>query len=249
MLQSKAVMWIVAGLAAVALSATTILAAPQSPLSESSSGQHRGPGWDITKPVVGQMASTEVGETPTPTPTPTPANEDEIDDLDEEQDDLDEVENSESVEEKIVAAIADHFGLSQDEVENLRTENKLGNGELHRLCSLARAAIEADGEFVTGITANTPISEAVGVILDMRLNQSGWGNVAKELGLKPGNRGDNLGAIISGRVTPTSTITGTITGTVSSLSGNGDESKDKDRVNQKTKDGTKEVGKKGSKKD
>lgn len=215
MLHSKLVVWIVAGLTAVALSATSIFAAPGGPVDNLFGGDNT-PGW--TKPLVGLLQSSqEQGQTAKglkekdkkagtvvsledeeteSTETPEPADED-VDD-----------ENLGVGEEEIVAALADRFGISEDEIIALRTDEKLGFGEMYKLFRIAESAIEPGG----AITTTTSITDALDIILSERSEGKGWGVISKEFNVSVGNKGDNLGAIISGRgITTTTAITDTDT--------------------------------------
>ena len=220
MLHSKLVVWIVAGLTAVALSATSIFAAPGGP-ADNLFGGDNAPGW--TKPWVGLLPSsqdqgqtakglkekdTKAGtvvslEDEDTEATETPEPEDENVD-DENVDD----ENLGVGEEEIVAALADHFGVSEDNIRALRTDEKLGFGEVFQLLRIAEAAIQPGG----AITSTTRITDAIDIILGERSEGKGWGVIAKEYSVNPGNKGDNLGSIISGRgITTTTAITNTDT--------------------------------------
>ncbi len=234
MLHSKVVVWIVAGLTAVALSATSILAAPGGPVGNPFGGDNE-PSWakplvglfpsgqeqdqsakglkDKDKRNAGAVVSLDDEQEPEATETPESENED-VDD-----------ENLGVGEEEIVAALADHFGVSEDDIRTLRTDEKLGFGEILQLFRIAEAAIQPGG----AITSTTSITEAMDIILAERSEGKGWGVIAKEYSVSPGNKGDNLGSIISGRgITTTTTITDTGTVTNTAVPGKG---KSKNAVN------------------
>jgi len=88
----------------------------------------------------------------------------------------------------VAAAIASFFGLDYSVVEAWHDEG-LGYGEIARAYFLA----ELSGESVAEVMA-------------LYERGMGWGEVAKALDLAPGNRGWNLGAIMSGRLL-TDTVT------------------------------------------
>ena len=111
-------------------------------------------------------------------------------------DDLSETENVSltgvfSNENKVAIDIANFYSVPVTSVLQLHLTG-WGFGEIQKLFSYA-------------IRSGKTISE----VETLRDSGMGWGNIAKALGLKPGNEGDNLGGIISGRLTPTGTMTTT----------------------------------------
>jgi hypothetical protein len=88
------------------------------------------------------------------------------------------------------AAIASFFSVPVSDVVTLRSGG-YGYGEIAKAYFLALGS----GLTVDEITA-------------LRESGMGWGQIAKEAGLSPGNQGQNLGMIMSGRGTLSDTISG-----------------------------------------
>ncbi len=80
------------------------------------------------------------------------------------------------------------FSVSASEVISLHLSG-MGFGEIFKMYQLAL------------LSGKTPDQ-----VLAMRESGMGWGVIAKELKLKPGNKGDNLGAAVSGRGVASSPI-------------------------------------------
>ncbi len=86
--------------------------------------------------------------------------------------------------EKIANAIADYFGVDLDEVLDMHDQAN-GWGQVFFVFALAQVSGESPDD-----------------IWALR-EEGGWGQVIKGLGLKPGNKGNSLGAAVSGKSTPT----------------------------------------------
>ncbi len=91
----------------------------------------------------------------------------------------------------IANTIALFFGTEVTEVVGLRSDG-FGYGEIAKVYFLATAA-------ATDTTS----------IVEMRESKMGWGQIAKALGQHPGNKGNNLGMIVSGRGTLSDTMSDT----------------------------------------
>jgi hypothetical protein len=87
--------------------------------------------------------------------------------------------------EKIANAIADYFGVDVGDVTDIH-EQLPGWGQVFFVFALAQTTGETPDE-----------------ILALREEGEGWGQIIMGLGLKPGNKGNNLGAAVSGKATPT----------------------------------------------
>jgi hypothetical protein len=95
---------------------------------------------------------------------------------------------------KVVVAISSYFSVPVSNVVQLH-DSGWGFGEIYKLYEYAR------------LSGHTPEQ-----IQAMRDAGMGWGNIAKALNIKPGNHGDNLGGIMSGRsITLTDSLTSTTT--------------------------------------
>jgi hypothetical protein len=79
---------------------------------------------------------------------------------------------------KIATDIADHFNAPVASITQLH-DSGWGYGEIFKLYAYAQAS----GKSVADVEA-------------MRAAGQGWGEIAKALGLPPGNAGDNLGSIV-----------------------------------------------------
>ena len=90
---------------------------------------------------------------------------------------------------KVAIDLSNYFSVSITSVVQLH-EAGWGYGEIYRLYSYAEK------------TGKTPAE-----IQAMRDAGMGWGEIAKALNLAPGNAGDNLGGVISGRNVTTVTQT------------------------------------------
>jgi len=97
-----------------------------------------------------------------------------------------------SITNPVAAMIADFFDLDVAQVQAWHDEG-LGYGEIAIAFFLSQSS-----------------DEEVEEIIRLRQEEGlGWGEIAKTLDLTPGNRGRNLGAIMSGRPL-TDTVTGTL---------------------------------------
>jgi hypothetical protein len=90
---------------------------------------------------------------------------------------------------KVALDISDYFSVSITSVVQLH-DSGWGFGEIYKLYSYADK------------TGKTPAE-----IQAMRDSGMGWGEIAKALDLAPGNAGDNLGGVMSGRNVTTDTQT------------------------------------------
>ena len=90
---------------------------------------------------------------------------------------------------KVALDISNYFSVSITSVVQLH-DSGWGFGEIYKLYSYADK------------TGKTPVE-----IQAMRDSGMGWGEIAKALDLAPGNAGDNLGGVISGRNVTTDTLT------------------------------------------
>ncbi len=91
---------------------------------------------------------------------------------------------------KIAHAIADYFGVGFDEVLDIH-EQAHGWGQVFFVFALAKQTGESPDEIWAMFEAG-----------------QGWGQIVMGLGLKPGNKRNNLGAAVLGKPTPTLAPTG-----------------------------------------
>lgn len=92
--------------------------------------------------------------------------------------------------EKIAKAISDYFRVGLDEVMEIQSQAH-GWGEVFFVFALAQMSGDSPDE-----------------IWALREDGQGWGQIVMGLGFRPGNKGNNLGAAVSGRSTPTPASTG-----------------------------------------
>ncbi len=85
---------------------------------------------------------------------------------------------------KVAAAIAKFYDVPLDDILAMRDQG-MGYGEIVIAFNLANK---------TG--------KSVEEILSMRKSGEGWGKIAQDLAVKPGNKGGNLGGIMSGHAQP-----------------------------------------------
>ncbi|MGQ9676759.1 MAG: hypothetical protein ACUVX1_13945 [Chloroflexota bacterium] len=223
MLFSKTPIWIIAALTAATLSVSTVAAVPNV-LPGGTFGDDNGSGLTMPKPVVGLMPfdqeqpqglakgdkdakkwTAAVADDPDVDDDEVVDDDDEVTDDDDEAVD-DEEDSSAPGQDKIAEAMAERFEVDEDTVGELRASG-LGWGEIYHLLRIAEESISS----ADSVEATTTITDTLQTILEARDGQ-GLGDIAKQFGLHPGNKGNNLGSAVSGRAfKPTSTITGTLT--------------------------------------
>jgi hypothetical protein len=213
MIKAKMLIWVATGITALALSATTIIAAappadgssPRSPTDNAAVTMLRpifqlrfGPDASSANETK-QAARAEGKATDGVKPTKASAGEDEEDPNNDDQDDQNEDGDKDSSDAKI-AGLASYFKVGLNTVTDLRDKEGLGYGEIYKALQIAASG---------AITGTETITDSLKLVLDARDGQ-GWGQVYKQFGLQPGNHGDNFGSIMSGRgITDTVPITDT----------------------------------------
>lgn len=91
----------------------------------------------------------------------------------------------------VATMIAAFFNLDVAQVQTWHDDDRMGYGEIAIALFLAQSG-------------DTSVEE----IIALYHEGLGWGEIAKELGLAPGSKGRNLGAIVSGRGVVTTTYPG-----------------------------------------
>jgi hypothetical protein len=119
---------------------------------------------------------------------------------------------------KVALDIASYFSSSITSVVQLH-ESGWGYGEIYKLYSYAKQT----GKTIAEIQA-------------MRDSGMGWGQIASALNLTPGNAGDNLGGVVSGRNVTTGTQSLTQAASSNTRLHENSSNKDKSKLNNSNQD-------------